>query len=356
MLGDKLYSLRKNRNISQEEFAEILNTSRQAVSKWERNEAKPDIDKIILIAKLFNISIDYLLSHEITYSNVDDFLNQLKDCCINNQFTININDIRLWCSKYPNNFKLYVYSADYLFVAYIENKCDEYLDLALICINKAIILFTPEYNEIISLDGLHRSVSEIYLMQKKYDLAKEYVEKNNVYGCEVLLAKCDLALKKYDNALKISSEIYAKSTSNIINVAFVQVMVLLKKKKIQEAYDLVNWTISFINSIKNDDDFFKGVICPFICFKATCEQLLNINNEESIKTLKDIIANSGNLNIASESNSLKYYFGKTDQMMLVDPNNKDNFKEIINQIPKDESHYQILINIYNEIFGGNEHE
>ena len=36
MLGEKIYTLRKNKNISQEEFANILNTSRQAVSKWER--------------------------------------------------------------------------------------------------------------------------------------------------------------------------------------------------------------------------------------------------------------------------------------------------------------------------------
>ena len=78
MLGDKIYSLRKNRKISQEEFAEILKTSRQAVSKWERNESKPDIEKLIIIAKLFNISIDYLLSFEINYSNINDILKKLE--------------------------------------------------------------------------------------------------------------------------------------------------------------------------------------------------------------------------------------------------------------------------------------
>ena len=64
MLGEKIYSLRKNRKISQEEFAEILNTSRQNISKWERNESKPDVDKLIIIARLFNVSVDYLLSYK----------------------------------------------------------------------------------------------------------------------------------------------------------------------------------------------------------------------------------------------------------------------------------------------------
>ena len=70
MLGEKLYALRRSKNISQEEFANVLNTSRQAISKWERNESKPDVDKLIKIAKLFNVSIDYLLSYEINYSDV----------------------------------------------------------------------------------------------------------------------------------------------------------------------------------------------------------------------------------------------------------------------------------------------
>ena len=46
-LGLKLYELRKKAKISQEEFAEIVDTSRQAVSKWERDESEPDLNKII---------------------------------------------------------------------------------------------------------------------------------------------------------------------------------------------------------------------------------------------------------------------------------------------------------------------
>ena len=99
MLGEKIYTLRRSKNISQEEFANVLNTSRQAVSKWERNESKPDIDKLIKIAKLFNVSIDYLLAYEISSLDIDAFADELKDCYRNNKFIINIEDIRLWCSK-----------------------------------------------------------------------------------------------------------------------------------------------------------------------------------------------------------------------------------------------------------------
>lgn len=59
-LQDKLYSLRREKGYSQEELAEKLDVSRQAVSKWERGESSPDINNIIAIAKVYDISVDEL--------------------------------------------------------------------------------------------------------------------------------------------------------------------------------------------------------------------------------------------------------------------------------------------------------
>lgn len=63
--GDNLYSLRKSRGLSQDEFAESLGVSRQAVSKWERNEAYPDTENLIAIAKFFDVKIDDLINTSI---------------------------------------------------------------------------------------------------------------------------------------------------------------------------------------------------------------------------------------------------------------------------------------------------
>ncbi len=57
----RLYELRKQHGLSQEELAEKLGISRQAVSKWERAEASPDTDNLICLAKLYGISLDELL-------------------------------------------------------------------------------------------------------------------------------------------------------------------------------------------------------------------------------------------------------------------------------------------------------
>lgn len=63
-ISNRLVELRKKNGYSQEELAEKLGLSRQAVSKWERAEASPDIDNLICLAKLYNVSLDELLSSD----------------------------------------------------------------------------------------------------------------------------------------------------------------------------------------------------------------------------------------------------------------------------------------------------
>ncbi len=63
-LSDKLIELRKEKGWSQEEFAEKLDVSRQAVSRWENETALPDAQNILRISKLFNVTADYLLNED----------------------------------------------------------------------------------------------------------------------------------------------------------------------------------------------------------------------------------------------------------------------------------------------------
>ena len=63
-LGNKIYALRKAKGLSQNELAELLQVSRQAISKWETDAAVPELDKLILICDHFGISLDELTGRE----------------------------------------------------------------------------------------------------------------------------------------------------------------------------------------------------------------------------------------------------------------------------------------------------
>lgn len=69
-LADKIVYLRKLKEMSQEELADSLGVSRQAVSRWEMDSAKPDANNILKISKLFGVTTDYLLNEE--YESDDD--------------------------------------------------------------------------------------------------------------------------------------------------------------------------------------------------------------------------------------------------------------------------------------------
>ncbi len=64
--GEKLSLLRKDYNYTQEQLADILGVSRQSVSKWESDIAYPETNKLIVLGRLFECSMDYLLKDEIT--------------------------------------------------------------------------------------------------------------------------------------------------------------------------------------------------------------------------------------------------------------------------------------------------
>lgn len=62
--GENLQTIRKKNQLSQEALAEMLGVSRQAVSKWELGEGYPEVDKLLILSKKLNISLDSLLGAE----------------------------------------------------------------------------------------------------------------------------------------------------------------------------------------------------------------------------------------------------------------------------------------------------
>ncbi len=65
--AEKLFSLRKAAKMSQEDLAEILGVSRQAVQKWEAGASSPDMKNLIALSEHFSISLDVLLKDELTF-------------------------------------------------------------------------------------------------------------------------------------------------------------------------------------------------------------------------------------------------------------------------------------------------
>ena len=97
--SEKLYQLRKNKGLSQEQLAEQLAVSRQAISKWESAAAMPESEKILAISRFFGVSLDYLLKEEFeeednpeksNINGTDDVINSAQNDKFTNLFGVMI--------------------------------------------------------------------------------------------------------------------------------------------------------------------------------------------------------------------------------------------------------------------------
>lgn len=79
-IGERILNLRKAKGISQEELAEQLGVSRQAVSKWESEQSLPEVDKIVFMSEYFQVSTDYILrgtESEVTSINNNETVGKI---------------------------------------------------------------------------------------------------------------------------------------------------------------------------------------------------------------------------------------------------------------------------------------
>ena len=84
-LGEKIYRLRTEHNMTQEQLAERLGVSRQSISKWESGAATPELEKVRALAEVFSVSVDELLGNpakEQPSSNLQRSINRLRTWCV----------------------------------------------------------------------------------------------------------------------------------------------------------------------------------------------------------------------------------------------------------------------------------
>ncbi len=90
LVGERLTELRIKNNMTQEEFAEYMCVTRQSVSKWETDKTYPDVEKLIKIAELYNVSLDYLIrgqepNAEATVTDIEPKAMAEDDSSVNNE-------------------------------------------------------------------------------------------------------------------------------------------------------------------------------------------------------------------------------------------------------------------------------
>lgn len=106
--GNIIKKLRSDRNMTQEQLAEVLSISAQAVSRWETNIALPDISLLPILANFFDVTTDFLLEVDASSreKEIESLSEAAREYTTNGQWSKGVEILRKAIRKYPSAYKL----------------------------------------------------------------------------------------------------------------------------------------------------------------------------------------------------------------------------------------------------------
>ena len=194
-LGENIAKLRKQRGLTQEQLAHLLNVSETAVSKWENGNNRPDIQLLPDMADVFQVSIDSLLGYEKSYRNLDKSIKQIEDMLFQEQYDTAMERLKELIKSYPNDFRANKLLGDcYYSIIFSKGIHQEScIDSAVFYYERSIELFEEKYSSLATVESLEIQIATLFMMAGKNRLedAVFFIKKYNQNGTyDTLLAQC----------------------------------------------------------------------------------------------------------------------------------------------------------------------
>lgn len=243
-IGKNIYLNRTKINFTQEKLSEYLHLTKATISKWENNQVTPDIQYLILMANLFNISIDDLIGHKMKLSAQErsDLFNDLK----NNQKTFTVDqsleNIEKLSKQYLNDHKTLLMLVQFMINNFLNNKDlkNHTAELSLELLNRIISHASAE-SEIQS--AIMLKVVILFQNGNYDDIIEIYQDRPYKLGEELLLAN-SYALKGNITKAKevLQVELYQQI---LLMIEYLSTLISYETK--ENNTEIINRLISLIN-------------------------------------------------------------------------------------------------------------
>ena len=177
-IGEKIRILRKNNGMTQEQLAEVLEISTPAVSKWESGQTYPDISLLPIIARYFEVTIDFLFdfSNELSDESIKVICDDIAKKFESLQFIFAQKEWENYLRKFPTYYPLrYELATIALFNLHKASSLEEMYAFA----NKIIGVYEEctKSNELKIKQGAYFQMANLYIMQQDFDRAETVLSK-----------------------------------------------------------------------------------------------------------------------------------------------------------------------------------
>jgi len=187
--GEKLKEIRKRFGLSQEQLAEIMNVSRQAITKWESDNGLPDVSNLQELSKVFGLTVDYLLNNDNSLPALT-MKKELDKEKYKNKLSMNLDVLREY---FPEPYEVYSLSRFKKFNL-IENIIDTFSEIYPISLADAFSDLSSYY--LVKKDGLKFLVNIKKMLLEVIELPSDTNEKKFVYGRNKFINSGRLSLNK----------------------------------------------------------------------------------------------------------------------------------------------------------------
>lgn len=294
-IGQIIRELRIELNITQEELAELISVTPQAISKWERGVGYPDITQIVPLANVFGVSTDVLLG--VFGTNDSEEVEKLT-----NEIDKNCDDI--WTDyecyeklkdalrKYPNNVKLLDYALSYAMFVATQKRFDE-PEIAKIAYNDClkysnmIIKYSSDVNVILNA---HDTMLHLHCRYKEFDKAREHAEAFPVRFIQNKLCQ-DATISTFERNYDKDIETRTQILSGLLRVVEFGVMPLIedykRKGQFEDAISVGETILNIVKAIYGEEKYTPPFHCAyFLYFQLVHSSILLGNIDKAFEYLE----------------------------------------------------------------------
>ena len=322
-ISENIRKLRKDRGLTQEQLAEVLDVTVGAVSKWELGASVPDINLIVEMAEFFETSVDVLLGYEWHSGTMGESLQKIKDCKCSKDYEKGRKVAEKALKQYPNCFEIVYQSACLFSVMGMELKKSKYSQRALELFERASELIEQNTDPTIFDCTIQNAIANILITLGKTEEGIRRLKQYNYDGISNDLIGFTLAAvcRKQEEALLYLSESLIDCVSKLFRVCIGYVNVFGDKKDYVSAVQMLLWMQGIVHGLKQESkisflDKAEALLLT-VCAGLFAEQG---NDSGMRKYLQEAIEIAKAFDDAPDygMSNVKFYYGKKDAVAFDD--------------------------------------
>lgn len=253
-LGENIRALRKSRGMTQERLAELLGVTAGAVHKWEKGASVPDIDYILALADLFELSLDLLFGYESKGGSPGELAEEMEHFYKKKDLASACALAERAMKKYPNDFRVIYKCALVYRLKGIEQRDMGAFEKALRLFEQALVLLPqntdPELDEFTLRGHMANCYLELGETERGIELLKEH-DPGGIHNA--LIGYYMAGVLKREEAIPYLSSGFALSMQQLIYAAQGYFNLYENRGDYRELYDDVLWLCGFLDSLKREE-------------------------------------------------------------------------------------------------------